>query len=167
MIHVRFANEEDCETIYKFISDLAEFERLAHEVKTSPQELHQQLFGKRPAAEVLIAEKDNVPIGFALFFQNFSTFLGKPGIYLEDLFVTPAHRGSGAGGLLMRRLAQIAHERGCGRMEWAVLDWNEHAIGYYKSIGAGPKSDWTIYRLEQPDFLKLSQSSSQKTERSL
>lgn len=150
MIHVRFAQEEDCETIYRFICDLAEFERLASEVKTSPPELHQFLFGKKPAAEVLIAEKDGVAIGFALFFQNFSTFLGRPGLYLEDLFVDPDHRGTGAGGLLMRRLTEIARERSYGRMEWSVLDWNERAIRYYKSLGAQPQSDWTTYRLVVP-----------------
>ncbi len=109
--------------------------------------LRASLFGERPYAEVIIAEEDGGAAGFALFFHNFSTFLGRPGIYLEDLFVRPEHRGKGHGKALLKRLAEIAVERGCGRLEWAVLDWNEPAIGFYKKLGAQPNDEWTVYRL--------------------
>ena len=109
--------------------------------------LRRNLFGERRYAEVLIGEEDGEPVGFALFFHNFSTFLGKPGIYLEDLFVKPDHRGGGYGKALLQRLAQLAVERDCGRLEWAVLDWNEPAIGFYRKLGAVPMEDWTIFRL--------------------
>jgi GNAT superfamily N-acetyltransferase len=109
--------------------------------------LRRGLFGERPYAEVLIGEEDGAPVGFALFFHNFSTFLGRPGIYLEDLFVRPEHRGKGYGRELLQRLAEIAVERDCGRLEWAVLDWNEPAIGFYRKLGARPNDDWTVYRL--------------------
>ena len=109
--------------------------------------LRRGLFGERRYAEVLIGEEDGVPAGFALFFHNFSTFLGRPGIYLEDLFVRPEHRGKGYGRSLLARLAEIAVERDCGRLEWAVLDWNEPAIGFYRSLGARPNDEWTVYRL--------------------
>ena len=111
------------------------------------EKLERALFGERPYAETLIAENGDEPVGFALFFHNFSTFLAQPGIYLEDLFVLPEHRGSGIGRALLERLAQLAVERGCGRLEWAVLDWNEGAIRFYERLGARPNSDWTIYRL--------------------
>jgi GNAT superfamily N-acetyltransferase len=109
--------------------------------------LRKNLFGDRPYAEVLIAEVDGEPAGFALFFHNFSTFVGRPGIYLEDLFVKPEHRGTGLGRALLKRLAEIAVERECGRLEWAVLDWNEPAIGFYKKLGARPNDEWTVFRL--------------------
>lgn len=109
--------------------------------------LHQWLFGPRPVAEVLIAEWQGSPAGFALFFHNFSTFLGRPGIYLEDLFVVPAHRGRGIGGRLLAALARLAVERGCGRLEWSVLDWNEPAIGFYRALGAVAQDEWTVFRV--------------------
>jgi GNAT superfamily N-acetyltransferase len=141
------ATERDVPTILSMIRALAEYERLSHEVIATEAGLQQVLFGARPAAEVLIGYAGDEAAGFAVFFQNFSTFLAKPGIYLEDLFVRRELRGRGYGRQLLQRLAQIAVERGCGRMEWAVLDWNESAIGFYKSLGARPMDEWTVYRL--------------------
>jgi GNAT superfamily N-acetyltransferase len=133
--------------VEELIRALAEYERLSHEVSMDSDRLRRGLFGERPYAEVLIGEEDAEPAGFALFFHNFSTFLGRPGIYLEDLFVRPEHRGKGYGRELLQRLAEIAVERDCGRLEWAVLDWNEPAIGFYRKLGARPNDDWTIFRL--------------------
>jgi GNAT superfamily N-acetyltransferase len=146
-VTIRPATEADLGTIEELIRALAEYERMADEVVMDAELLRKGLFGDRPYAEVLIAEVDDEAVGFALFFHNFSTFLGRPGIYLEDLFVKPEHRGSGLGKALLKRLAEIAVERGCGRMEWAVLDWNEPSIGFYKKLGARPNDDWTVYRL--------------------
>jgi GNAT superfamily N-acetyltransferase len=146
-VKIRQATEADLGTIEELIRALAEYERMADEVVTTSQLLRQNLFGERPYAEVLIAEVDGEAAGFALFFHNFSTFVGRPGIYLEDLFVRPEHRAKGFGKALLKRLAEIAVERGCGRMEWAVLDWNEPAIGFYKKLGARPNDDWTVFRL--------------------
>ena len=144
---IRFATPADLGTIDTLIRALAEYERLSDQVTMDRQELGEYLFGKRRFAEVLIAEEHSVATGFALFFHNFSTFLGKPGIYLEDLFVLPDKRGLGVGRALLKRLAEVAVERGCGRLEWAVLDWNLDAIGFYERLGAQPNSDWTVYRL--------------------
>jgi len=145
---VREGRPEDLQLIVRFIRDLAEYEQLTHEVVLDEPSLERYLFGERPYAETLIAEDaSGRPIGFALFFHNFSTFLGRPGIYLEDLFVEPAERGLGAGRALLSKLAALAIERGCGRLEWAVLDNNEPAIGFYQRLGARPNSDWTTYRL--------------------
>ncbi len=144
---VREASEEDVPLILSFIRELAEYEKLAHEVVATEDGLREGLFGERRYAEVLIAEHDGAPAGFALFFHNFSTFLGKPGIYLEDLYVNPAFRGAGIGKKLLVHLASLAKRRGCGRLEWWVLDWNEPAIGFYRSIGAEPMDDWTVYRV--------------------
>jgi GNAT superfamily N-acetyltransferase len=146
-VTIRPATEADLGTIEELIRALAEYERMADEVVMDAELLRKGLFGDRPYAEVLIAEVDDEAVGFALFFHNFSTFLGRPGIYLEDLFVKPEHRGSGLGKALLKRLAEIAVERGCGRMEWAVLDWNEPSIGFYKKLGARPNDEWTVYRL--------------------
>jgi len=129
------------------IRGLARFEKLEQEVVMTEELLAAGLFGKRPYAEVVLAEDDGRPVGFALFFHNFSTFLGRPGIYLEDLFVLHEHRGSGIGRMLLAHLARLAVERGCGRVEWAVLDWNRDAIKFYERLGARPNSDWTVYRL--------------------
>lgn len=145
---VRPATRSDVPLIFRLICDLAEYERLRHEVRADAAGLAARLFGERPYAEVLIAEIDGAPVGFALFFHNFSTFEGKPGVYLEDLYVDPAVRGRGAGKALLKRLAGIAVERDCGRLEWAVLDWNQPAIGFYKRLGARPMNDWTVYRLD-------------------
>jgi GNAT superfamily N-acetyltransferase len=144
---VRPATEADLGTIEELIRALADYERMADEVVMDAELLRNALFRDRPYAEVLIAEVDGEPAGFALFFHNFSTFLGRPGIYLEDLFVKPEHRGIGVGKALLKRLAEIAVERDCGRMEWAVLDWNEPSIGFYRKLGARPNDEWTVYRL--------------------
>jgi GNAT superfamily N-acetyltransferase len=144
---IRPATEADLGTIEELIRALAAYERMADAVVMDAQLLRKSLFGERRYAEVLIAEVDGEAAGFALFFHNFSTFVGRPGIYLEDLFVKPEHRGKGFGKALLKRLAEIAVERDCGRLEWAVLDWNEPAIGFYKSLGARPNDEWTVYRL--------------------
>lgn len=144
---IRPATEADLGTIEELIRALAAYERMSDEVVMDARLLRQGLFGDRPYAEVLIAEVDGEAAGFALFFHNFSTFLGRPGIYLEDLFVKPEHRAMGLGKALLKRLAEIAVERGCGRLEWAVLDWNEPAIGFYKKLGARPNEEWTVFRL--------------------
>jgi GNAT superfamily N-acetyltransferase len=144
---IRPATEADLTTIEELIRALAEYERLSEEVVMDTELLRRNLFGERPYAEVLIAEENGESAGFALFFHNFSTFVGRPGIYLEDLFVRPGHRGKGYGKALLKRLAEIAVERDCGRLEWAVLDWNEPALGFYRSLGARPNEEWTVYRL--------------------
>lgn len=144
---IREATERDVPLILSFIRALAEYEKLSHEVGATEEDLLANLFGGRPFAEVLIAEQDEAPAGFALFFHNFSTFLGKPGIYLEDLYVKPEFRGAGTGKKLLVHLARLAKERGCGRLEWWVLDWNEPSIGFYRKIGAVAMDDWTVYRL--------------------
>ena len=146
-LEIRAATEEDVPLILSLIKELAEYERLSHEVVATEEVLRDSLFGERPVAEVLIGQLGDEPVGFALFFHNFSTFLGKPGIYLEDLYVRPEFRGAGIGRALLVHLARLARERGCGRLEWSVLDWNEPAIGFYKKIGASPVSGWTVYRV--------------------
>jgi len=145
---VREASEEDVPLVLSLIRDLAEYEKLSHEVVATEEDLRESLFGERPFAEVLIAEHDGAPAGFALFFHNFSTFLGKPGIYLEDLYVKPEIRGAGIGKKLLVHLARLAKERGCGRLEWWVLDWNTPAHGFYRQLGAHPEDDWTVWRLD-------------------
>jgi GNAT superfamily N-acetyltransferase len=144
---LRSATREDVPVIAELIRGLARFEKLEQEVVMTEELLAAGLFGVRPYAEVVLAEDDGRPVGFALFFHNFSTFLGRPGIYLEDLFVLPEQRGKGIGRMLLAHLAHLAVERGCGRLEWAVLDWNRDAIKFYERLGARPNSDWTVYRL--------------------
>ncbi|HKH76542.1 MAG TPA: GNAT family N-acetyltransferase [Rubrobacteraceae bacterium] len=144
---IRAALEEDAPLILQLIKELAEYEKLSHEVVATEDSLRRALFGQRRFAEALIGEVEGEPAGFALFFHNFSTFLGRPGIYLEDLYVRPEFRGSGLGRALLAYLARLALERGCGRLEWSVLDWNEPAIGFYKSVGAAPVDGWTGYRV--------------------
>ena len=146
-VPIRFGERGDVALIAELIRELARYEKLEHEVTATEEKLTNALFGERPYAETLIAEDEGEPVGFALFFHNFSTFLAQPGIYLEDLFIKPEHRGRGIGRLLLGRLAQIAVDRGCGRLEWAVLDWNENAIRFYERLGAKPNSEWTVYRL--------------------
>jgi GNAT superfamily N-acetyltransferase len=146
-VRIRAASRDDVPVIAELIRGLARFEKLEHEVVMTEGLLATGLFSERPYAEVLLAEQDTQPVGFALFFPNFSTFLGRPGIYLEDLFVLPEHRGGGIGRTLLAHLARLAVERGAGRLEWAVLDWNRDAIGFYERLGARPNSDWTVYRL--------------------
>jgi len=144
---VRSATEEDVPLILDLIRELAAYERLSHEVVATERGLRGWLFGERPVAEVLIGELEGHPVAFALFFHNFSTFLGKPGIYLEDLYVRPRFRGRGMGKAMIVRLARLAMERGCGRLEWSVLDWNEPSIGFYESLGAVAMRGWTLHRL--------------------
>jgi GNAT superfamily N-acetyltransferase len=146
-LQIRHGERSDLSVIAELIRGLARYERLEDQVTMTEEKLERALFGERPYAETLIAEDDGTPVGFALFFHNFSTFLAQPGIYLEDLFVLPEHRGGGIGKELLQALARIAVERGCGRLEWAVLDWNESAIGFYERLGARPNADWTIYRM--------------------
>jgi len=147
-LSIRSAVTTDLPLIAQFICDLAEYEKLAHEVRFDEAVLGDRLFGARPYAEVLIGEIDGIAQGFALFFHNFSTFEGKPGIYLEDLFVRPEARGSGLGKALLKALAALAVERDCARLEWWVLDWNEPAIQFYKKLGAKPMEEWTTFRVD-------------------
>ena len=147
-IVVREATPADIPLILELIAGLAEYERLAHEAVADAADLERALFGPRPAAEVVIAECEGQAVGFALFFVSFSTFLGKPGLYLEDLFVRPELRGRGIGKRLMVHLARVAVERGYGRFEWSVLDWNTPAIDFYRSIGARPMDEWTVQRID-------------------
>ena len=148
LLSIRPATIDDVPLIRALIGELAEYERLADAAVATDDDLRRQLFGAAPAAEVLIGEVDGEPAGFALFFHNFSTFLGKRGLYLEDLFVRPAARGAGLGKHLMAALARIAVQRDCGRFEWSVLDWNAPAIGFYRRIGAVGMDEWTVQRLE-------------------
>lgn len=147
MFAIRAAAENDVPLILQFIRDLAEYERLSDKVIATEERLRASLFGSPRFAEVLIAEEDGAAVGFALFFHNYSTFLAQPGIYLEDLFVKPEARGRGYGKALLVRLAQLARERGGGRVEWAVLNWNQPSIDFYKALGAVPMDEWTVYRL--------------------
>ena len=152
---IRPATESDVPLILRFIRDLAEYERMLHLVVASEELLHGTLFGERPYAEVVFACEDGVEVGFAIFFHNFSTFLSQPGIYLEDLFVEPAKRGRGYGKKLLQYLARLAVERSCGRVEWAVLNWNEPSINFYKSLGATAQDEWQVYRLTGERLLAL------------
>jgi GNAT superfamily N-acetyltransferase len=154
-LHIRPATEADVPLVLRFIRELAEYERLLHEVVATEDRLRDTLFGARPAAEVVIAQNGDEPVGFALFFHNYSTFLAQPGIYLEDLYVRPEARGRGAGRALLAHLARLARERGCGRLEWWVLDWNESAIRFYRSLGARSMDDWTVFRLTGPELARL------------
>jgi GNAT superfamily N-acetyltransferase len=152
---IRPAGVGDVPIILELIRDLATYERAPDEVTATEEQLVDVLFGKRPVAEVLLAFEAESPVGFAVYFYNFSTWLGRPGLYLEDLFVKPEKRGKGYGRALLVELAKIAHERGCGRMEWAVLDWNEPAIKFYRALGAKPMDEWTVFRLTGDEIAKL------------
>ena len=163
-VSIRFGEKKDVSLIAELIRGLARYERLENEVTMTEERLAATLFGERAYAETLIAEDADRPVGFALFFHNYSTFLGQPGIYLEDLFVLPDTRGLGVGRALLERLAQIAVERDCGRLEWAVLDWNVDAIGFYERLGAKPNSEWTVYRLTGESLRSL--ASRERAERS-
>ena len=145
---LRPARPEDVSLVLSFIRKLAEYEKLSHLVRITEAELREHLFGARPYAEALLIEADGQPAGFALFFHNYSTFAGKPGLYLEDVFVDPEFRGRGLGRAVMAHLAQLAVARGCARFEWAVLDWNAPSIAFYKGLGAQPLDEWTGYRLD-------------------
>jgi GNAT superfamily N-acetyltransferase len=155
---IRPARVEDVPVILQLIRDLATYERAPNEVTATKQQLVDVLFGERPAAEVLLAFEEQSPVGFAVFFHNFSTWLGRPGLYLEDLFVEPEKRGKGYGRALLVELAKIARDRECGRMEWAVLNWNEPAIKFYRSLGAKPMDEWTVFRLTRDGIARLANS---------
>lgn len=156
-LEIQPATVADVPLILQFIKDLAEYERLSHVVVATEDLLRETLFGERPAAEVVLGFYEGRPAGFALFFQNYSTFLGRPGIYLEDLFVKPEFRRNGFGKMLLAHLAKIAVERNCGRLEWSVLDWNTPAIDFYKSLGALDLHDWTMFRLTGEKLKKLAE----------
>jgi GNAT superfamily N-acetyltransferase len=155
---IRPAFIEDVPVILELIRELATYERAPNQVTATEEQLVEVLFGERPAAEVLLAFEGKSPVGFAVFFYNFSTWLGRPGLYLEDLFVKPEKRGKGYGRALLVDLAKIARDRGCGRMEWAVLDWNEPAIKFYHALGAKPMKEWTVFRLTRDGIARLAQS---------
>jgi GNAT superfamily N-acetyltransferase len=152
---IRPACLEDVPIILQLIRDLATYERAPDEVTATEEQLVDVLFGERPVAEVLLAFEKELPVGFAVYFYNFSTWLGRPGLYLEDLFVKPEKRGKGYGRALLVELAKIARDRGCGRMEWAVLNWNEPAIKFYRALGAKPMDEWTVFRLTREEIAKL------------
>lgn len=152
---MRPAEKRDVGVIMGFIKELAEYESLAHEVVADELSLERSLFGEHPVAEALIAEFETTPIGFALYFPTFSTFVGRPGLYLEDLYVRPNMRGKGVGTLLLQHVARLARERGCGRLEWSVLNWNQPAIRFYEALGARAMDDWTVYRLTDDHLSKL------------
>ncbi len=159
------ATPADVPAIFEMICGLAEYEKLSHVVTATEDKIRETLFGPKPAAEVLLAEYENEWAGFALFFPNYSTFLGQAGLYLEDLYVKPHARGKGLGVALLRELAKIAVARGYGRMEWAVLDWNEPSIGFYKKLGATPLDDWIVYRLTGEALRNLARSDESTPER--
>ena len=155
---IRTAKVEDVSIILELIRDLATYERAPDEVVATEEQLVGVLFGERPVAEVLLAFEGESPVGFAVYFYNFSTWLARPGLYLEDLFVKPEKRGKGYGRALLIELAKIARDRRCGRMEWAVLNWNEPAIKFYRALGAKPMDEWTAFRLTQGEIAKLADS---------
>ena len=155
---IRPARVEDVSIILELIRDLATYERAPDEVTATEEQLVDVLFGERPAAEVLLAFEEQSPVGFAVYFYNFSTWLGRPGLYLEDLFVNPEKRGKGYGRALLVELAKIARDRECGRLEWAVLDWNEPAIKFYRALGAEPMHEWTVFRLTRDGIARLADS---------
>jgi len=152
---IRPATEREVPVILNLIRELAEYEREPDAVVATEEGLREVLFGAKPSAEVLLALEEGAPVGFAVYFYNFSTWLGRPGLYLEDLFVRPAARAKGYGRALLVELAKIARARGCGRMEWAVLDWNEPAIKFYRALGAQPLHEWTVFRLTRGEIAKL------------
>jgi GNAT superfamily N-acetyltransferase len=155
VLNIRTATPSDASTIASLVRELAEYEKLLDEARGTPEDFRRELESPNSVIHVLIADWDGKPVGFALYFFNFSTFVGRPGLYLEDLFVRPSHRKHGIGRALLRALARIAVERGCGRMEWAVLDWNEPALKFYKSLDARPMNEWIIHRLTPVEIAKL------------
>ena len=154
---IRPARPQDAETIATLIRELAVYEKLEDQARATAEDLRRHLFGDRPAAEVILAEVEGKPVGFALFFPTFSTFRGQPGLYLEDIFVRPENRGQGIGKALLSTIARIAVDRGCGRLEWAVLDWNAPAIAFYQARGAVPMDEWTVYRVADSALLALAE----------
>jgi GNAT superfamily N-acetyltransferase len=159
MLNIRPATRADAQVIASLVRELAEYEKLSHEARANAGDFLRELESPDPVIHVLIAEWSNAPVGFALYFYNFSTFVGRPGLYLEDLFVRPAHRARGIGRALLRALARIARERNCGRMEWAVLDWNEPALNFYETLGARQMNEWVIHRLTPSEIEKLAAES--------
>lgn len=154
---IRPAVPGDAATIASLVHELAVYEKLEHLAKGTPESFHEHLFGPRPHAEALIAEVDGDPVGMALFFPTFSTFRGQPGMHLEDVFVQPAHRGKGIGKAFLKILARIARDRGYGRIEWTVLEWNAPAIAFYQSLGAGPLEEWITYRIDDEPLARLAE----------
>ncbi len=154
---IKFAEPKDAGVIFDFVNKLAEYENLTHEIKADEEQIRKTLFSENSNAECLIGYEGDKPVAFALFFHNYSTFLGKYGLYLEDLFVLPEKRGKGYGKMLLKKLAQIALERDCGRFEWMVLDWNEPAIKFYKALGAKPMDEWTTFRISGDELKKLAE----------
>ena len=152
---IKQAEEKDIPLIISFIKRIAEYEKLSHEVIVTEEILRESIFGKKPSAEVIFGYLENEPVAYAVYFYNFSTFIGKKGLYLEDLFVMPELRGKGVGKKMLLYLIQKASDENCGRMEWSVLDWNESAINFYKSLGAKPMDEWTIFRLNEEAIKKL------------
>jgi GNAT superfamily N-acetyltransferase len=161
-LRIEAARGEDVPEILALIRALARYEKLEDRVVATEEGLRETLFGEEPGAEVVLARLGDETVGFALFFHNYSTFLGQRGLYLEDLYVHPEHRGRGCGAALLRHLARLALERRCGRLEWAVLDWNEPAIGFYRRLGAEPLSEWTTYRLTGEPLLRLARGSDEE-----
>ncbi|HVG34621.1 MAG TPA: GNAT family N-acetyltransferase [Pyrinomonadaceae bacterium] len=162
-VRIEKAQASDLSLILSFIKELAEYERLSHEVVATEELLRESLFGANVKAEVIIAYDKDQAVGFALFFHNFSTFVGRPGIYLEDLYVQPHARGRGIGRALLVYLARLAKERGCGRLEWAVLDWNEPAIRFYENLGAVPMEEWTVFRATGKSLDKLAEGTTNES----
>ena len=154
---IRKATVEDCNLIMGLILELAEYEQLVHAVEATADTLRDNLFGTNPAAEIIIGEHQEQTVGYALFFRSFSTFTGRPGLYLEDIYIKPDLRGRGFGKQMMTHIARLALERKCSRLEWSVLDWNTHSIAFYQSIGAIPLADWTVQRLAGQALVKLAQ----------
>ena len=154
-ITITRASPDDVPTILSLIRELAEYEKLLHRVSATEASLRRDLFGERPYAEVLIGRLDGAAVGYALFFHSYSTFMARPGIYLEDVFVKPAARGKGVGKALLRAVARAARDRGCGRVEWSVLNWNTPSIEFYKSLGAEPLDEWTTYRMDEAAIANL------------
>jgi GNAT superfamily N-acetyltransferase len=154
-VAIRPCRPDDAETLVELVRELAAYEHLEASARATPGDFRTHLFGPRPCAEAILAEVDGVPVGFALFFPTFSTFRGQPGLYLEDVFVRPEHRGRGIGKSLLASVARRAVARGCGRLEWAVLDWNAPAIGFYRALGARPLGEWTVYRIDDEPLARL------------
>jgi GNAT superfamily N-acetyltransferase len=160
-VTIRPARPDDAETLVNLVRELAIYERLEPYARATPEDFRRHLFGSHPAAEAALAEVAGQPVGFALWFATFSTFRGRPGLYLEDLFVRPEFRGRGIGKALLALVARLAVERGCGRLEWSVLNWNEPAIGFHRSLGARPLDEWTVYRLDGESLRRLADRSAE------
>jgi GNAT superfamily N-acetyltransferase len=156
---IRLARPDDAELLVNLVRELAVYEKLEEHARATPDNFRRHLFGPSPAAEAAVAEVDGEPVGFALWFSTFSTFRGQPGLYLEDIFVKPGFRGRGIGKGLLAAVARRAVERGCGRLEWSVLDWNAPAIGFYRSLGARPMDEWTVYRIDDEPLRRLAEAS--------